>query len=851
MDVYTSGEASGDVELKVNTASSVKLFNILIESYKNSRASMIREYVSNAWDAHRVMGYDNTKPVVVRISEDDAGKYIEFIDEGVGMSKEFFYETYASLLTSTKENSNNEIGGFGIGSKTALAYTNYYYVTSVQNGIKNEFAVYREASSAPKLSLLSTQSTEEHNGTKVKVYLKEGHNEERTMLDTAVKELAYFDNVVIEYCFDLDNATAWTYNNGKIIEGEHFKFKSLTTPYADNIHMVLGQVAYKIDYSELGLDSVNYRLPIAIKLNIGDLQVHMNRETVIYSDEAKEMIIHLLNETVNEVQELYNKNNKTTIEYDLPVYLDKVYNIRSENAVKITLLKDAVNNIYFFTSSKIIKQSEPEFILNKLLGCNINLPDNYRRYQVGELIKEIDNKISSTFFYVVAEFRDGKMLKRISSNSINRIENRNVIIIKKDSELTAITKDKYFLKYHNNGIILKQRNTKDALSEFKFLYFSKEEVITCRKFSTDEYESDWQINEYTKIVHVPGLKTRLYAFYKYYKKKVLDKTLKVIYYNKEIELVPKAYIEKVKLEEREARNKIYRAEGVIPCRIIHRTGEATLADFDLAQLNRYKGIVVYGTKNERDLLQKIAILLEDRWGCVDGRKHIRVKTDRSKSYKIIQIASNNETPFTKFPNTINANLFFMSQHKLITQLYTANLITEKYSLFIANNINFIKNVNTDVHKDLLELKRYGESYYSATSIVKNIMKELNFIANRVDLIDYKVADTLKRVETYFEGIEFLLHCVITDSINAKEESRAKYVYDSDTSEIKSLIELLKSKNKKIHYSFYNNTKQPEKEIKTIQKVTRFIASEPVNLKEYDRNIRKPIELNKYLLTQFN
>lgn len=46
MDVDSVGESSDDISLTVDTSQSVKLFNILIESYKNSRSSMIRESVS-------------------------------------------------------------------------------------------------------------------------------------------------------------------------------------------------------------------------------------------------------------------------------------------------------------------------------------------------------------------------------------------------------------------------------------------------------------------------------------------------------------------------------------------------------------------------------------------------------------------------------------------------------------------------------------------------------------------------------------------------------------------------------------------------------------------------------------
>lgn len=99
-------------ELEIGKSETNKLFNILLESYKNPRASFIREICSNAWDAHKVI--NSEEPVVIRLGCDDGGEYIEFIDKGIGMTANFIKRTFKYLLKSTKNSSNIEIGGFGI-----------------------------------------------------------------------------------------------------------------------------------------------------------------------------------------------------------------------------------------------------------------------------------------------------------------------------------------------------------------------------------------------------------------------------------------------------------------------------------------------------------------------------------------------------------------------------------------------------------------------------------------------------------------------------------------------------------------------------------------------------------------
>lgn len=111
--IETSGTFEDEIEMQVNTSNTGKLFELLISSYKNARASMIRETVSNAYDAQIEAG-NTEEPVVVNINYDDSGWFLEVIDKGIGMTKEFVEKIYSSLLSSTKDKNNEQIGGFGI-----------------------------------------------------------------------------------------------------------------------------------------------------------------------------------------------------------------------------------------------------------------------------------------------------------------------------------------------------------------------------------------------------------------------------------------------------------------------------------------------------------------------------------------------------------------------------------------------------------------------------------------------------------------------------------------------------------------------------------------------------------------
>ena len=126
-------EVIGDVkEFKTSIdPKNLEFITTLLSSnlYSDPEQSFIREIVSNAWDSHVEAGTTDI-PVIIRFRRFD-GKYgVTIRDYGTGISPERFKEIYCNIGSSTKRETNDYIGGFGIGKYSSLACSNTVYITS-------------------------------------------------------------------------------------------------------------------------------------------------------------------------------------------------------------------------------------------------------------------------------------------------------------------------------------------------------------------------------------------------------------------------------------------------------------------------------------------------------------------------------------------------------------------------------------------------------------------------------------------------------------------------------------------------------------------------------------------------
>jgi hypothetical protein len=311
-------------ELTLSKDSTVIIFQMFSKNiYSNPIGSVVREITSNCFDSHveakkNIPNWENA-PVVIRKHKDEATNvhYISFIDFGVGMSPERIDTIFSVYFASTKRVDNEQIGGFGLGSKVPLAYKrstgfgegeydNSYEIITKSNGIKYVYLVH-ESKKCPCINLMHQEPTTDKNGTEVRIPVLEKDLD--SFQKEMIRQLYYFENIIFDgfeykkrYSEEIVNPLP---NDYQIIRGKSFLFRG--NDCNDYIHVCLGRVAYPIDYRTLGLNSSDYHLPIAIKLEIGDVDVTVSRESIDYSESTIKMLKNKLEVVKAEIIDLINK----------------------------------------------------------------------------------------------------------------------------------------------------------------------------------------------------------------------------------------------------------------------------------------------------------------------------------------------------------------------------------------------------------------------------------------------------------------------------------------------------------------------------------------------------------------
>lgn len=658
-DVKISGDIQSN-SVSIDTNNIDFLITILSTSlYSNPIPSFIRETVSNAWDSHVEAGV--TEPVILELGVDTEGTYFCRIqDFGVGLSEDRFNKIYKNIGSSTKRGTNDQIGGFGIGRFSALAYSDIVYITSNYEGYKYKYVMYKDGNKL-SIDLLHKQETTERNGVEVLVNLK-SDTDLRLFTEAIQSQLVYFENLyVVDSTNNYEVAKfVHEFNNFHIKKYDNFLVNDLDYGFID---LILGKVRYPIRLSSLNKNYPDYinKYPITLVFQIGDLEVTPNREEILYNSKNISKIEEVLDRAIDEIKDIidkYTHKDFTNINDYVKALEDAhhVYLMSEEDGgddVKLSVPKKLFN-----ISFKGVHYDKETFLevykwtmQEKLVHVNYGL--------VNGKLKTVDyrtnvNTIKTNF-------------KKVYLCDVSSLNNMSKVYIREEMEDGAIfiNPDKKDLKYYYS-IYLKSL---------------KKSVRNNYNYSNRNLQYDYQI---VKVIF----------------KSIASNIVKIPKFNNNS--VPSVFIQKKKDEAKALRalkgkSGINWKENVNLKKFQRGTIADVITESETLSLekvkSKYKKLTIFDEVGS----EKLKTLAE-----------IFIYWNRRSDVDIVEIAPTRMKMLDNFPNFKNIKNFNnMIEYKILRQIGTAKLIMEE--LPFIKQLASVKNINLiseRLHNTIQELSDY-------------------------------------------------------------------------------------------------------------------------------------------------
>jgi DNA topoisomerase VI subunit B len=158
-------------ESNFNIKMTGKAFKALSDSlYQNKIGSIVRELSCNALDSHKEA---NRAEIPFEIHLPSVYEPVFYVkDFGMGMAPSMIEQVYTTYFESTKDTSNDSIGGFGLGSKSSFSYATSFNVISVYDGTKYFYSAMIGEDDVPTIALFNEEATDEVNGVTIEMNVK-------------------------------------------------------------------------------------------------------------------------------------------------------------------------------------------------------------------------------------------------------------------------------------------------------------------------------------------------------------------------------------------------------------------------------------------------------------------------------------------------------------------------------------------------------------------------------------------------------------------------------------------------------------------------------------------------------
>lgn len=673
--------------------------------YSSPLESFLRETISNGEDAQKEAGVED--PLLMIITPDgDSHFKITIRDFGTGISEEKFDRIYRKIGTSTKRDSNEYIGHFGIGKFASLAVSDVVNIVSYYNNKRYDYLMYKNGDGI-NIDRISTKDGEYSNGLEITVRLS---NSLRYSLNRILYRFCFFEKLFLvdnsHYVFSQDDLDR--FNKRKIRYNNDIAMCDYISSETHTLRAVLyGKVLYPID---LSADNHSYiEGNLIYKFNIGELDVTPNRESLRYSTKTNQAIINkMINVTTlfnDEIVKQTSKGFDNITEWYK--YMDSAY-------ININVL----NESYKIRQSKLTSTT----VNTSVRGVSMS-PEIYRLINIikqhlsNDIIKyQISNK---TFF-------SGRHCW-VPTERLLGVSNVTTFLVTEDTQYSSITK-KYILTqipstYPNSVYVLNKKGLEVFKKElaFRFLNALRQPAL----YNISIKRNDDNTKKSIKVIFED-----------------VDKIINsfVCINNKDVpksfkdSLKPAKIVGTTKKDKKEVRSCVVEKlkEKEIYCSSNYARDHVSVdTTYDLHELlTKFKNcLIVYGSKND-STIKTIASLY--------------FRSNRDSSYIFVQVADSKLILLKNYRNTIEVNDFITSNIKKLRNLATIKNIRDNYKeIAYITNLKPSSYIFKCVHskyidrlKDISSLFSKYNRTYEYNSRFKDIMDIVNVYINENWYEDY-------------------------------------------------------------------------------------------------------------------
>ena len=322
IDVKASGSFES-TDFRIDPKYMNKMMWLTINQYRHKVRTPVQEIISNARDAQRENGNPD-RPIKIQLPTRLESTFI-VRDYGVGMNEERIKTIFTSFGASTKSSSNEQTGGFGIGAKSPLAYTDSFNIKTYVDGKYWFYVVAKTSNDGIGLNLLDSGETTEENGTEIQIPVNP--SDVRTFVSAACRCTMFWE---VQPIFNLDKADIYVVNNDDedVLKISNtltvYKKSNLGNLFDSKIVLAVDGIPYEIDrhtiYDNKRMRELeglfNYGTNAVIKINTGDIDLLQTRESIDDTDKTEKQLTKIGFKAYSEAKQYMDShlNKKCLIE---------------------------------------------------------------------------------------------------------------------------------------------------------------------------------------------------------------------------------------------------------------------------------------------------------------------------------------------------------------------------------------------------------------------------------------------------------------------------------------------------------------------------------------------------------